>query len=74
MNLYFDPHTRRIAYATQGSEFPTRMMVMEPGSMRMYMRSTLEHIQYTGALPHGFDPQTCWGYRLSITGTLEQAA
>lgn len=66
-NLYIDPITQRVAYASAGPDVPTRCFVYEGDKLdieRIFTPATLNHVVYKSALPAGMYAQNSWRYKL----------
>ena len=66
-NLYIDPVTQRVAYASAAADVPTRCFVYEGVKLaveRIFTPATLTHVVYKSALPVGMYAQNSWRYKL----------
>jgi hypothetical protein len=65
MNLYIDPHSRRLVYFSPGEELPSRAMVVDRGRLHLFTPETLERVEHRDPLPEGLNVQNCWNFRHS---------
>ena len=66
-NLYIDPLTQRVVYASAVDTQPTRSFVYEGNKLeieKIFTPVTLAHVVYPRALPAGMYAQNSWGFKL----------
>jgi hypothetical protein len=63
-NLDADPQTGRIVYLSTGTEFPTKSMVIDKGSLRLFAPNTVVKVSFTELLPTELNAQNCWDYAI----------
>jgi hypothetical protein len=68
-NLYADPLTGRIVYLSEGSEFPTKSMVIDNGALRLFAPNTVVKVPFTEPLPPELNAQNSWDFALKRSDT-----
>jgi hypothetical protein len=68
-NLYADPLTGRIVYLSTGTEFPTKSMVIDNGTLRLFAPNTVVKMHFSKPLPPELNAQNCWDYAVKRSDT-----
>ena len=69
VKLLVDPATRRVVYVAYNGVLPERVLIVDAGRQYLFApASACEVVDFSGELPGGMSPQTCWGFRVRDGG------
>jgi hypothetical protein len=69
VKLLVDPATKRVVYLAYNGILPERVLIVDAGRQYLFApASVCEVVEFSGELPSGMSPQTCWAFRIAAGG------
>ena len=69
VKLIIDAATKRVVYLAYNGILPERVLIIDAGRQYLFApASACEVVEFSGELPPGISPQTCWGFRIAAGG------